>query len=208
MKITTPKYYKIAVEIARQIADGSYAEGESIHARSELTSKYGVSSETARRAVLVLSDLDIIEVIHGSGAKVISRKRAQDFTDQYEETTDVNDLRQELLDCFEQHRQSMEDLSRVFHTLVEKTDRVRALSPFSPIEVVIGPDCPFLNKTLSEINFWHLTQATVVAIKHGDDLVLSPGPYAMLRKGDVLYLVGNSTSIQRAVSCLQTPRIS
>ena len=202
MKITTPRYYKIAVRIARDIAGGSYAEGEKIHARSELTAKYGVSPETARRAILVLNDLGIIEVTQGSGARVLSRQQAQKFISQYEETADMNELRQELLDRLEKHKQSVEDFTRIFHALVEKADRVRSISPMSPYRILIGQSCPFLNKTLSEINFWHLTQATVVAIKHGGELILSPGPYAALHQGDVLFIVGNDASIQRAVSCL------
>jgi transcriptional regulator, GntR family len=57
-----PKYEQIATDIAYQIVEGTYKEGEKIYARSSIGSRYNVSSETARRAVCVLADWDIVEV--------------------------------------------------------------------------------------------------------------------------------------------------
>lgn len=51
-------------------------------------------------------------------------------------------------------------------------------------------------KTLSELNFWHLTGTTLVGIGHEDKLVISPGPYAKIELGDTLYFVGDENSVQ------------
>jgi DNA-binding GntR family transcriptional regulator len=83
MKIETPKYQQIAADIAAKIADGEYEENQKIYVRSALASQYGVSSETARRAVCVLADMKIVEITKGSGVLIKSKKRAIDFTTQF-----------------------------------------------------------------------------------------------------------------------------
>ena len=72
LKITQPQYLLVARDVACKIADGLYREGDRIYARSALASQYGVSSETARRAMCVLDDLGIIEASKGSGIRIIS----------------------------------------------------------------------------------------------------------------------------------------
>ncbi|RKJ34567.1 GntR family transcriptional regulator, partial [Butyricicoccus sp. 1XD8-22] len=51
LQVKQPKYMKIAADIASKIVDKKYVIGEKIYARSSLASQYGVSSETARRAI-------------------------------------------------------------------------------------------------------------------------------------------------------------
>ena len=41
------------------------------------------------------------------------------------------------------------------------------------------------------------TGATVVALKSKGELLLSPGPYATVRKGDILYFVGDDFAFSR-----------
>ena len=69
-----PKYEQIAADIAYQIVEGTYKEGEKIYARSSIGSRYNVSSETARRAVCVLADWDIVEVEKNSGVDIKRQK--------------------------------------------------------------------------------------------------------------------------------------
>ena len=61
-KISIPRYQQIAIEISSRIASGEYKVGEKIYARSSIASQYGVSSETARRAICVLCDLSLIHI--------------------------------------------------------------------------------------------------------------------------------------------------
>lgn len=75
--IREPRYRKIAYQIAQKIADNEYAVGSKLHARSTLSVAFGVSSETARKAVSILADLQIVKLIHGSGVEVLSREKSQ-----------------------------------------------------------------------------------------------------------------------------------
>jgi DNA-binding GntR family transcriptional regulator len=95
------------MEIAPRIADGEYDEGEKLRARSDLAAEYGVSSETARRAALVLADLGIAEATQGSGVQVLSRTRPRSSSPQ-EDYSDVKQLREKLLGHFQRQRAEMD----------------------------------------------------------------------------------------------------
>ena len=74
-----PKYQQIAADIAYKIVEGTYREGMKIYARSSIGSQYGVSSETARRAICVLADWDIVVVEKNSGVIIKSTDNAKNF---------------------------------------------------------------------------------------------------------------------------------
>lgn len=63
----TPRYREIAVNIAHDIVDKKLHIGDKLQARSTVAIKYNVSSETARRAITVLTDVGIVETRQGSG---------------------------------------------------------------------------------------------------------------------------------------------
>ena len=63
------------------------------------------------------------------------------------------------------------------------------MNPFMPFEVRITSKCIYLNKTISEIQFWQNTGATVLAIQRNDMMIKSPGPYAILLENDILYFL-------------------
>ena len=101
MKIDVPKYQQIAADIAAKISDGDYSEGEKIHIRSSLASQYGVSSETARRAVCVLEDMKIVEITKGSGVLIKSRKKAEAFRAKYDSIRQMNDLKKNIVNILD-----------------------------------------------------------------------------------------------------------
>jgi len=75
-------------------------------------------------------------------------------------------------------------------------------SLFIPFEVKIRNTTPYLNKNISDINFWHHTTATVIAIKRNNTTILSPGPYADFRENDIFYFVGDENSYRRVMDFL------
>jgi DNA-binding GntR family transcriptional regulator len=69
------RYQEVAQDFAAKIAAGDYKQGDKIYARSALASQYGVSSETARRAICVLSDIGVVEAVKGSGVVILSVRK-------------------------------------------------------------------------------------------------------------------------------------
>ena len=57
---SSPRYEKIALDIANAIYKGQYEEGEKIYGRSTLAGTYNVSPETIRRAIKILEDVGVV----------------------------------------------------------------------------------------------------------------------------------------------------
>lgn len=197
IRIVSPVYQQIATDIASKIASGHYEVGEKIYARSVLASQYGVSAETARRAIAILSDMEIVDTTKGSGVIIKSVENAIKFIKQYNDVKTVNDLRNEILDKLELQKRENDSLKEQIIELLDKTDRFKSINPFLPFEIRISKEMPYLEKNIAEINFWHNTSATVICIKRNGCLEMSPGPYAVLRENDILYFVGDENCYER-----------
>ncbi len=207
MKIDIPKYQQIAADIATKIACGDYAEGEKIYVRSALASQYGVSSETARRAVYVLSDMKILEITKGSGVLIKSRKLAVDFINKFDSVSQMSELKKHILNNIEQQNTQSAELKTMVSELMYKTERFRVVNPFSPFEISITQEASCIGQNLSESNFWHNTTATIIAIRRGEEIIISPGPYAVISLGDILYYVGDENCHERVRSFLYSKQI-
>lgn len=197
MKIHVPKYQEIAADIAGKIASGAYKEGERIYIRSSLVSQYGVSSETTRRAVSVLSDMGIVEATKGSGVRIVSRRLARDFAEKFDSISQMSDLKHRILDEVDRQISASQAVKELVSDLMYRTERFRSVNPFAPFEIEVDDSVSCLGKSLSDLNFWHNTAATVVAIRRGDKIIISPGPYASFEAGDVVYYVGDEGCHER-----------
>ena len=51
--------------------------------------------------------------------------------------------------------------------------------------------CEDVNVVVGETKFWQNTGATIVAVKRGEELIISPGPYIEFLAGDLLLVVGD-----------------
>lgn len=199
-KITNPRYQQIATDIASKIIDGQYKVGEKIYARSSIASQYGVSSETARRAILILSDLDIVDTTKGSGVVIKSFENALKFVKQYAEIQTIQNLRNEIIDSVSRQSSELDYFNECLTKLIDYTDRFRSINPFMPFEIEITGTTPYLNQSVQDVNFWHNTGATIIAIKRTQALILSPGPYVSFLEGDIFYFVGDENSLLRVKS--------
>lgn len=197
LKIVAPRYQQIAVDIAGKIVDKHYEIGGKVYARSALASQYSVSPETARRAINVLSDMNIVEVTKGSGVVIKSYENAVKFIKQYKDIQTLHDLKNDILRKMDQQIDDTFQIKDQVTKLVDKIDRFKSSNPFVPFEIEITADTLYLNKTSSEVNFWHNTSATIIAIKRADELMMSPGPYAMFCEQDVVYFIGDENSYER-----------
>lgn len=204
VNVVAARYQQIAADIAGKIASGHYQTGEKIYARSAIASQYGVSAETARRAICVLSDMEIVDATRGSGVVILSAQKAAQFVKQYRDLRTVSDLKQEIIEKVDRQAAETEGLKSLLEELIDRTDRFRSINPFVPFEIVITEKTTQLGKSLSEINFWHNTAATVIGIRRGQTLMMSPGPYATLNLGDVIYFVGDENCYDRVERFLYT----
>lgn len=201
-RITSPRYQQIAADIASKIVNGHYQIGDKIYARSSIASQYGVSSETARRAISILADLNIVETIKGSGVKIISFDKAIDFIRQYDDIQTINNIKKEILQSTARQEKEINYMNECITKLIDQTDRFRSINAFLPFDIEIQEGTPYLNKTINETNFWHNTTATIIAIRRNNETLLSPGPYAEFVIGDRIYFIGDEKSYDRVIHFL------
>ncbi|KYG91791.1 GntR family transcriptional regulator [Metasolibacillus sp. FSL H7-0170] len=203
LQIRKPRYQTIAEDIAAKIVEKKYIIGEKIYARSSLASQYGVSAETARRAIAVLQDLEIVEATKGSGVVITSYENAVKLIQRLEGVQTVRELQTALQQSIENQINDLVALQQTAKELINRTERFRSIDPFVPFQLEITSSCPYLSRNLSEINFWQNTHATIVAIRNNENLILSPGPYATLNTGNVIYFIGDDEAIVKVKDFLQ-----
>lgn len=196
-QISFPRYQQIAVEIAERIVSGKYPVGSKLQARSTLASNFSVSSETARKAINVLVDLEIMEVRHGSGAFVASPAKAKEFLANYQDVASLQDMKKELFQSIETQKREFDHLTSLMDRFLNRTKHIQQQLPFVPMELTLSEPSENYGKSISELNIWHSTGATIVAISHEDQLLVSPGPYTKVERHDTLYFVGDELSESR-----------
>ena len=186
-----PKYQQIATDIAYKIVNGIYQEGQKIYARSAIGSQYSVSSETARRAMCILADWDVVTIEKNSGVLIKSMDNAKNFLQQQEKTRSIHNLKRNILDSVKRQQQEIEVLYDYLTEMIDQIERYRSTNPFIPYEMVVTEETPYLDLTVGEVDFWQETFATVIAIRRNGVLMMSPGPKAVFRKNDIIYYTGD-----------------
>ena len=192
-----PRYQQIALDIATQIVKQQYKVGDRIYARSSLASKYHVSPETARRAICLLADMDIVEAEKGSGVVILSVDNAARYLQQLTGVETMTSLRQSIRQDLDNQLLLAQQLRGKMSDLMDRAERFQHLNPFNPFEITVEVDSICEGKTLADVNFWQNTMATVIAISHNGELLISPGPHNRMQAGDIVYFVGDENAPSR-----------
>ncbi len=184
------KYQQIALDIAQRIVNKSFIVGNKIYGRSLLASMYKVSPETIRKAVALLQDMNVLIVNQGSGITIKSIENAYNFIQRFKFVDSINSLKHELEDLIIAKKKIDIELENKLNKIIDFSDNLKNLSPYNPVEVDVTENCKHIGKTISELKFWQNTGGTIVALRKGNDFIISPGPYAVLEKDNVIVVVG------------------
>ena len=195
--VVPSQYLQIALDLARRIAKGELEEGKRMYGRSVLASEYNVSPETIRRALRLLADMKVVETKPQSGTTVLSADSAKRYIDHFEESTDTKALRSQLRAIIEEYDQLHQRMTDTIKALVKSRATFAAADePLPNYEIEIPPESVVIGKSIGALKFWQSTGATVIAIRRGQTVILSPGPYAELYPRDVIVVVGSSESAE------------
>ena len=195
--VVPSQYLQIALDLARRIAKGELPEGSRIYGRSVMASEYSVSPETIRRALRLLADMKVVEVKPQSGAVVLSADSARRYIENFEENADVRALRQQLKDLMAEYSDLHRRMADTISALVKSRETFAAAGePLPNYEVPVPQGSPVTGKSIGALEFWQSTGGTIVAIRRGQTVILSPGPYAELYAGDVIVLVGSPAAAE------------
>jgi K+/H+ antiporter YhaU regulatory subunit KhtT len=196
------RYQQIALDIAQRVVNKEFNIGEKVHGRSVLASMYNVSPETIRKAVALLQDMDVLQVNQGSGIVINSVDRAYNFIQRFKYLDSINSLKHDVENLIEQKKQIDEEFEKKMNSIIEYSDKLKNLSPYNPVEVEVSGNSPFVGKNISELKFWQNTGGTVVALRKGQRLIVSPGPYAVLEEGDTIVVVGGNDILRNVEAFL------
>ena len=188
-----PQYLLIAADLAARIARGEFPEGQRISGRTVLSSEYSVSSETVRRALALLADMKVVTVRHNSGFYILSRDNARRYAEVADRLREQISLQHRFRLLLEQQQAVNAELLELAGNLSKAQNTLSIVKNSFPTHETAIPDgSPLVGRSLGALRFWQNTGATVVAIRRGQNVLLSPGPYAELYAGDVVLYVGEA----------------
>lgn len=196
-KNVPPQYSQIAADIARRIVEGGLAAGEKIYGRSVMSSEYGVSPETIRRAFRLLADMKVIEVKPQSGAYVLSVDSAKRYLNRIDELESSRKLHYHMSDLLVKQNKLAKEFRDISTAIIKRQETLfsAAEQGFGIGEAKICEGAWVIGKSIGELAFWQATGATIIAIRRGQSLIVSPGPYAELFKDDCIVFVANETEM-------------
>ena len=197
MNNTHPRYYEIAVDVAGKIADGTYKVGDRVYARTALATQYGTSPETARRAMNILAELEIVSTTKGSGVKILSVEKADAFLKRQKSSVTLQQMKEEMQQEIAAQSRALKELSKQMDEFAERAQHFRPASPLAPYMITVSAASPQLGRTISQMRFWQNTGATVVAVRQNERMVVSPGPHFALSENDILYYIGLPECVER-----------
>jgi len=195
--IIIARYLKIAVDIAARIAAGDIAEGEKLKGRSVLSTEYNVSPETIRRAMSILADKKVVEIFVGSGIKVSSREKAIQFLRSFKDDESLSEMKQRLLHLLEKRSILDDETSLLTKQIIDMYKYRRHTDLIEPIEISIPQNSHIIGKSISALEVWHNTGATIIGIIQDDNIIISPGPYYEFLPNDNILIVGDKNVIER-----------
>lgn len=196
-RIDSPRYMNIALDLAGRICSGELKEGNRILGRSTLASEYNVSPETIRRAVNLLEDMHVVEASQGSGIYITSLVNAYSFVQKFQNKETIRSLKHEMKALLIQKKEIENTINEKIDKIVDYSDRLKNLNVLTPLEIEIDDNSQLIGRTVTETKFWQNTGATIIAIKRGESLILSPGPYGGFEKSDTIFVIGDSDVVER-----------
>lgn len=203
MASAPPIYQAIALDIAQRIINDEFPEGSKVSGRSLLAGHYNVSPETIRKAIALLKDGDVVSVSQGKEVTVISVGKAYHFIEHYKSTESAYSLKQELEILLNQKRETDQRFEEVLTEIINLSDRLKNLTPYNPVEIEVPADSGAVGQSIADLKLWQHTGATVVAVRRGTEIIISPGPLAVLRPSDRLVVVGREDVMERVLSFLK-----
>ena len=200
-----PVYSQVAFDIASKIVSGEIKVGDRFTGRSLMGSQYGVSSETIRRAMRHLSDMGIISVQNNVGSTVLSQKRAMEYVEQYQEDKDLRALKASLREMVAQRDALNEKINDTVQRIIDLGERFWRSDRLRTYEWEVTPACPAAQHSIGDLQFRQRTGATIVAVRQGESILLSPPPQTILHSGDVLVVACELDQIEAVSDLLASP---
>ena len=199
-----PVYSQVAFDIAAKIAAGEIPVGERFTGRSLMGSQYGVSQETIRRAMGHLEGMGIISTQANVGSTALSQKRAVDYVEQYQAGRDLLALKAQLRELTARRDALNGEIAETTRQIIDMGERFRRSDRLRTYEFEVEEGTPAAGRSIGELQFRQKTGATIVAVRKGEELLLSPSPQVRLEAGDILVVACELAQLEQVSQLMQT----
>lgn len=189
-KNVIPIYLQVAVDVAGRVVRDELKVGQKISGRTTLASEYNVSPETIRKAMKLLSDVDIVTVKHGNGIHVSSVEHAEEFIERYRIKTNVNQLKEELIELMRQRDAIEQKMNDTMSSIIDYTSRFKNSDHVTVNEYLLNYPNRNICKSIRELELKKRTGVTLVGIKRDGVTTLSPNDDEIIRAQDKILYVG------------------
>jgi K+/H+ antiporter YhaU regulatory subunit KhtT len=187
--LTGARYLVIANDLATRIACGEYREGEKVLGRSSLAGRYNVSPETIRRAVSLLEQTKIVQILPGVGVVVKSREAAEAYLARVEDHHLLQDIQNRLAALMQERLRLEAEINGLLEELLgysfKMSSRLQKIH-----EIRIPPNSGLVGRDLAAVQFRARTGATVLAIQRNGVTTFSPPADTTFCAGDLLVYIG------------------
>jgi K+/H+ antiporter YhaU regulatory subunit KhtT len=187
--VSAAKYEKIALDIAYSIQNDEYKIGEMVKGRSTLSGKYSVSPETIRRALTLLEELQVVNVIEKKGILIKSKEAANTFIKEYQSKDRILSLREEISKLMDEKKAIEKSVLERLDSVIEQAMLLRNIGIIYPLELKVSEKSHLVGKSIGEARFWNHTGATIIGINRSGHLYLSPGPKLVFLHYDIILYV-------------------
>lgn len=201
----TPNYIKIAVDIAHRIINNEFLEGSKITGRTTLVSIYNVSPETIRRSLALLKDMNVVTINEKSGIIINNKTYAKEFLNKFKTKSDFTHLNSDTFDLIKKRKDIDNKLEKNINAIIEFATQLRNVGSIIPFESIVEENSIAVDKSIGELDFWHNTKATIIAVKRDGDLFLSPGPYFKIHSHDIVVYVGEDSVLETVKNYISLP---
>ncbi len=190
-----PQYMRVAADIAAKIVASEYKLDRRIPGKSTLSSAYGVSQETVRKAENLLSDMGAVNIKENSGTVVLSAEAAKRYLETIKIREEQVGLRDRLRSMFSDYNDLGKRIMELSESIISSASVPMPADRSIPMyEMTVPETSDKVNMTIGDLRFWQCTGRTVVAVKRGQSINVSPGPYFVLRAGDIIVYSGPAGS--------------
>jgi len=198
-----PRYVRISIDVANRIVSEDFKENQKIKGRSTLAGEYNVSPETIRRAMALLSDMEVVEVLHNSGVIIKSKEKALEFLSKFSSKENIDYLRSDLNKLISGRNKINDEIQEKIDLILEQSFIFKTSKIIQQHEYQIEKGSWIIGKMISEVKFWQNTGATILGVKKGKEIIVSPGPYFAFEEGENIIFVGNDNVYMRVENFIE-----
>ena len=198
-----PRYVRISIDVANRIVSEDFKENQKIKGRSTLAGEYNVSPETIRRAMTLLSDMEVLEVLHNSGVIIKSKEKALEFLSKFSSRENIDYLRSDINKLIAGRNKINDEIQEKIDLILEQSFIFKTSKIIQQHEYQIEKGSWIIGKMISEVKFWQNTGATILGVKKGKEILVSPGPYFAFEEGENIIFVGNDNVYMRVENFIE-----